>query len=75
MSSNVSSAHDLRLTFPKSSCSLLVINYAVIGSLAIVASVIFYFSFRNLDREQDQLNAIKAGHLHRQYEEKEVAAH
>lgn len=40
-----------------------MVNYAVIGSIAIVASAIFYLSFRKLDKEQARFDAIRAGRL------------
>lgn len=45
---------------------LLVWNYGVMGVLAAVSGVIFWFQYRHLDQQEDELNAIAEGH----YEEK-----
>ncbi|KDQ52829.1 hypothetical protein JAAARDRAFT_72843 [Jaapia argillacea MUCL 33604] len=42
---------------------LLVWNYAVRGVLAGVAGVLFWLSFRHLDKEEDLLNNLHTGHL------------
>ncbi|KAL7284165.1 hypothetical protein ACG7TL_001447 [Trametes sanguinea] len=46
-----------------SSDPLLVWNYGVMGVLAFIAGVIFWFQYRELDRQEDELNAIGEGHL------------
>ncbi|KAI0339306.1 oligopeptide transporter [Trametopsis cervina] len=45
---------------------LLVWNYGAMGVLAFVSGIIFWFQFKHLDEEEDELNAIGPG----QYEEK-----
>ncbi|KAG6827006.1 hypothetical protein H0H92_013590 [Tricholoma furcatifolium] len=40
---------------------LLVWNYAVMGVLAGIAGVIFYFTTKKLDAQEDELNNLKAG--------------
>lgn len=42
---------------------LLVWNYGVMGVLAGVAGVLFWFSFSRLDKQEDQLNNLDEGHL------------
>ena len=46
---------------------LLVWNYGVMGVLAFCAGTIFWFQYRHLDHQEDELNAIGEGH----YEEKQ----
>ena len=43
---------------------LLVWNYGVMGVLAAVAGIMFWFSFRHLDAEEDALNELDEGQLH-----------
>ncbi len=45
---------------------LLVWNYGVMGVLAFVAGTIFWFQYRELDAQEDDLNDLAVGH----YEEK-----
>ncbi|KAI0371994.1 oligopeptide transporter [Pilatotrama ljubarskyi] len=45
---------------------LLVWNYAVMGVLAFIAGCIFWFQYRELDAQEDQLNLLDEGH----YDEK-----
>ena len=42
---------------------LLVWNYATMGVLAAIAGVVFWFTFRHLDEEEDALNQLQTGHL------------
>ncbi|KAF8860317.1 PTR2-domain-containing protein [Acephala macrosclerotiorum] len=42
---------------------LLVWNYGVMGVLAFIGGVCFWFQYRNLDREEDHLNMLPVGHL------------
>ncbi|KDQ52243.1 hypothetical protein JAAARDRAFT_162976 [Jaapia argillacea MUCL 33604] len=42
---------------------LLVWNYGVMGVLAGIAGVLFWYSFRHLDAEEDALNNLQNGHL------------
>ncbi|PHH81907.1 hypothetical protein CDD82_7598 [Ophiocordyceps australis] len=42
---------------------LLVWNYAVVAILAFVAGTCFYFQFRNLDVDEDQLNELPEGRM------------
>ena len=44
-----------------SSDPLLVWNYGVMGVLAGVSGVIFWFQYRHLDKMEDELNAITEG--------------
>ncbi len=43
---------------------LLVWNYAVVGVIAAVTGVLFWFTFRDLDAQEDELNLLSSGHLH-----------
>jgi len=43
---------------------LLVWNYGIMGGLAAVFGVLFWFQFRHLDDQEDALNNITEGHLH-----------
>ncbi|OCH86995.1 oligopeptide transporter [Obba rivulosa] len=42
---------------------LLVWNYGVMGTLAGIAGVIFWFQYRELDSQEDELNALAEGHM------------
>jgi proton-dependent oligopeptide transporter, POT family len=42
---------------------LLVWNYGVMGVLAFVSGIIFWFQYRHLDQQEDELNMIDAGHV------------
>lgn len=42
---------------------LLVWNYGVMGVLAAISGVIFWFQYRHLDQQEDELNMIDEGHL------------
>jgi len=42
---------------------LLVWNYGVMGVLAFVGGVCFWFQYRRLDQEEDHLNMLPVGHL------------
>ncbi|KAF9531503.1 POT family-domain-containing protein [Crepidotus variabilis] len=42
---------------------LLVWNYGSMGVLAAVTGILFWFSVRNLDRHEDELNNMQSGHL------------
>lgn len=44
-----------------SSDPLLVWNYGSMGVLSFIAGVIFWFTFKELDAKEDELNAIPAG--------------
>ncbi|CDO75854.1 hypothetical protein BN946_scf184833.g5 [Trametes cinnabarina] len=46
-----------------SSDPLLVWNYGVMGVLAFVAGIIFWFQYRELDRQEDELNNLSEGHF------------
>ncbi|KAI0653886.1 oligopeptide transporter [Cubamyces menziesii] len=46
-----------------SSDPLLVWNYGVMGVLAFIAGCIFWFQYRELDKQEDALNDISEGHL------------
>ncbi|KAH9896910.1 oligopeptide transporter [Cubamyces lactineus] len=46
-----------------SSDPLLVWNYGVMAVLAFIAGCIFWFQYRELDRQEDALNDISEGHL------------
>lgn len=43
---------------------LLVWNYGVVGVIAAVTGVLFWFTFRDLDAQEDELNELARGHLH-----------
>ena len=42
---------------------LLVWNYGVMGVLAAVSGVIFWFQFKHLDAQEDALNNLSAGNF------------
>lgn len=42
---------------------LLVWNYGVMGVLAFIGGVCFWFQYRTLDHEEDHLNMLPTGHL------------
>lgn len=42
---------------------LLVWNYGAMAVLAFLAGIGFWFSYRKLDKEEDQLNSLQTGHL------------
>ncbi|KAF9004364.1 POT family-domain-containing protein [Cyathus striatus] len=46
-----------------SSDPLLVWNYGVMGVLAAASGAVFWFSTRDLDRQEDRLNYMKEGHF------------
>ncbi|KAK3195915.1 hypothetical protein K4F52_000782 [Lecanicillium sp. MT-2017a] len=41
----------------------LVMNYAIVAGLAILAGTCFYIQFRQLDKEEDELNELPEGNL------------
>ena len=41
---------------------LLVWNYGTMGVISFISGIIFWIQFRHLDKEEDALNAIQAGH-------------
>jgi POT family proton-dependent oligopeptide transporter len=43
---------------------LLVWNYGVMGVLAFVGGIIFWFQYRSLDAQEDELNQLQAGVMH-----------
>ena len=51
---------------------LLVWNYGVMAVLAFIAGTIFFFQFRQLDREEDQLNELPEGKLASESDEERV---
>lgn len=42
---------------------LLVWNYGAMAVISFIGGTIFWFQFRSLDREEDQLNMLPTGHL------------
>jgi len=42
---------------------LLVWNYSVMGILAFTGGTIFWFQYRSLDKQEDELNMLPTGHL------------
>ncbi|EKM53217.1 uncharacterized protein PHACADRAFT_259421 [Phanerochaete carnosa HHB-10118-sp] len=42
---------------------LLVWNYGVMGVLAFISGIIFWFQYRHLDQQEDELNMIDEGHM------------
>ncbi|KAI0674348.1 MFS peptide transporter [Trametes maxima] len=46
---------------------LLVWNYGVMGVLSFVAGTIFWFQYRHLDKQEDELNNINEGHLNEKH--------
>lgn len=42
---------------------LLVWNYGSMGVLALIAGVLFWFTFQDLDAREDELNQIPGGRL------------
>ncbi|KAK4052077.1 hypothetical protein OIV83_002371 [Microbotryomycetes sp. JL201] len=54
---------------PLSGDPLLVWNYGVMGVMSFVFGIIFWFSFRNLDKEEQDLNDLDAGVLNTQQQD------
>jgi POT family proton-dependent oligopeptide transporter len=42
---------------------LLVWNYGAMGCIAGIGGIVFWWSFRKLDAEEDKLNNLATGHL------------
>lgn len=42
---------------------LLIWNYGTMGVLAALAGIVFWFTFRHLDREEDALNELAEGRV------------
>jgi proton-dependent oligopeptide transporter, POT family len=42
---------------------LLVWNYGAMGCIAGIGGIVFWWSFRKLDAEEDKLNNLVTGHL------------
>lgn len=42
---------------------LLVWNYGVMGVLAFIGGICFWFQYRTLDRDDDRLNMLPTGHV------------
>ncbi|KAJ4318091.1 hypothetical protein N0V94_004616 [Neodidymelliopsis sp. IMI 364377] len=42
---------------------LVVWNYGAVAIISFVTGVIFWFSYRSMDKEEDQLNMLPTGHL------------
>ncbi|KDE05745.1 POT family proton-dependent oligopeptide transporter [Microbotryum lychnidis-dioicae p1A1 Lamole] len=57
-----------------SSDPLLIWNYGVMGALSFVAGIGFFFSFRELDADEERLNDLPEGHVSQKYTEKELQA-
>lgn len=54
---------------------LLVWNYATVGIIAFVVGIAFWISHRKLDLEEDHLNMLPEGHLHKQVSDVESDDH
>jgi hypothetical protein len=54
---------------------LLVWNYATVGIIAFVVGIGFWISHRKLDQEEDHLNMLPEGHLHKQTSDVESDHH
>jgi POT family proton-dependent oligopeptide transporter len=52
---------------------LLVWNYGVVGCLSFAGFIGFWWSTRNLDAQEDKLNAISQGHVDRDHPVADVA--
>lgn len=42
---------------------LVVWNYGAVAIIAFVTGILFWFAYRNMDKEEDQLNMLPTGHL------------
>jgi POT family proton-dependent oligopeptide transporter len=51
---------------------LLVWNYGSMAVISFIGGVLFYLSFIQLDRDEDRLNALAAGHMHHEEQEADV---
>ncbi|XWX00091.1 hypothetical protein V2A60_008108 [Cordyceps javanica] len=51
---------------------LLVWNYAVVAILAVVAGTCFYFQFRDLDIQEDELNELPEGQMLKSFSDEKV---
>lgn len=49
----------------------LVMNYAIVAGLAILAGTCFYIQFRQLDKEEDELNELPEGNLKAKWSDSE----
>jgi POT family proton-dependent oligopeptide transporter len=54
---------DILVLLAISADPLLVWNYGVMGCIAGIGGVLFWWSFRKLDAEEDTLNNLATGHL------------
>jgi hypothetical protein len=54
---------------------LLVWNYATVGIIAFVVGIGFWISHRKLDLEEDHLNMLPEGHVHKQASDVESDDH
>jgi len=57
---------------PLTADPLLVANYAVAGGLAAGGGIIFWFQFRQQDKDEDKLNMLPTGHLGTHTQEMEI---
>jgi len=48
---------------PLSSDPHLVWNYASVGIIAFITGILFWFAYRAMDKEEDELNMLPTGHL------------
>ena len=56
--------HSTDFSSALSSDPLLVWNYGVMGVLAGVSGIAFWWSVRDLDHKEDELNNLDEGHVH-----------
>jgi len=56
--------HGINFSSALSSDPLLVWNYGVMGVLAGVSGIAFWWSVRDLDRIEDELNNLDEGHVY-----------
>jgi len=54
---------------------LLVWNYGSMAVIAFIGGILFYLTFRSLDKREDLLNSIPAGHIHHEGDPHDVEHH
>jgi POT family proton-dependent oligopeptide transporter len=50
----------------------LVWNYGSVAIISFVTGIIFWFTYRNMDKQEDQLNMLPTGHLGTTYQAEDL---